>query len=356
MGDRPRTLFGDGLPVFAKFIRTDFPPLAHIGFRVRVRPEDFVSWTCLDIELLGRLRQRLRVPDQRSFRAFARAYESWAEDRALRRWRADPDRDGKLAASLRRLRTGSAADLSSLLARLGDNRARIADVLNEVDLRRQAGNLLLIKAGLLHALFGLSHQFHPSDPAQNLGAPKSEAWLPFLQGRDFRLAEVQQSSDSTCSLADFFTPFLWDKGLRFRKGSACRGLCESAVRRMIRSMDFRITKIPDILCKPQSMEPGPGSRGCRLYQILDRPESWPFFTIYRLDLLGTRSRAVSWAAPARRTFQHIVVLKGSARLAAGARMRLINARRPAFVPAELPGGFGIAAKEPASLLLISVPN
>jgi hypothetical protein len=247
-----------------------------------------------------------------------------------------------------------------------------------VDLRHEAGNLLMIKAGLIHALFGLSLQFHPQDPTQEAlqefilagggrtvkklrqarqrlcagAAPKSEAWLPLPGDKSLRLAEVQQSSDCTYSVADFFTPFVWQKGARFRKGHPALGLTDAALRRLMEGIDFSVTTVSGIRCRPQALDPGPQARRCRLWRLLDRPALWPFFTVRRLDLAaGGR-----WSAAAAPAFSHVVVLSGRVRLESLGRAWRLSPSAPAFVPAELPEGYALAADEPASLLLVGIPG
>lgn len=84
-----------------------------------------------------------------------------AVDQSLKRWR-DPGRDKPFLAALAPfLRLGAPADMPHLMESLRENRARIVEALNEVDLTREIGNLLLSEAGIAHAIFGLSHQTHP---------------------------------------------------------------------------------------------------------------------------------------------------------------------------------------------------
>ena len=385
LGSWSRRLFGDELPVFAKFIRTDFPPLAHIGFKSLVRPQEFLGWICREHDLLSALRRSLRVPDERAFAAFEKLYEPWAAGRALAGWQADPARDQAFVRDLGRLSRLDPADLAGLCEDLRRNRGRVVGVLNQADLRQEAGNFLMIKAGLIHALFGLSLQFHPLDPTQEalqefilasrrgsprpmrhlrlarllrrgLEAPKSEAWLPLGRDSGASLAEVQQSSDTTFSVADFFTPFLWDKGARFRKGHPATGLNEPSLRRMIKALDFSVTPLSTIRCRPQALDPGPQARRSRLSRLLDRPALWPFFTVMRLDLAGTPRAAARWAAAEAPSFEQLVVLSGRVRLEHGGRTWRLGPRAPAFVPAGLAGGYALSSDRAASVLLIGVPG
>ena len=378
LGSWSRRLFGSELPVFAKFIRTDFPPIAHIGFSTLVRPQEFLSWNCREQDLLAALRRGLRLPDQRAFRGFERTYEAWAKRRALAGWAPAPSRDRAFAKAMGRCSRMDRAELLQLAEDLRRSHHRMVRVLNEVDLRQEAGNLLMIEAGVVHALFGLSLQFHPQDPTQEAlqefilaggtrmvkklrqarqrlsaaEAPKSEVWMPLPDGKKLRLAEVQQSSDCTHSVADFFTPFVWQKGARFRKGHPALGLTDAALRRHMEGIDFSVTTVSSIRCRPQALDPGAGARRCRLWKLLDRPALWPFFTVRRLDL-GAGGR---WTVPAARTFQHLVVLSGRARLDYRGRAWRLAPSAPAFVPADLPESCALAADGPASLLLVGIPD
>ncbi|MDD5657892.1 MAG: hypothetical protein PHF00_11640, partial [Elusimicrobia bacterium] len=146
LGPWCRRLFGDELPVFAKLIRTDFPPLAHVGFKTLVRPQEFLTWIIREQDLLAALRRSLRAPDERSFQAFGRAYGSWTAERTRTGWSADPDRDAAFAGELERFSRLAAADAARLVDDMRRSRQRLVGVLNETDLKREAGNLLLIQA------------------------------------------------------------------------------------------------------------------------------------------------------------------------------------------------------------------
>ncbi|MDD5627774.1 MAG: hypothetical protein PHU21_01825 [Elusimicrobia bacterium] len=377
LGSWSRRLFGPDLPVFAKFIRTDFPPIAHIGFSTLVRPQEFLSWICREQDLLAALRRGLRLPDERAFHGFERVYEGWATDQALAGWEAAPARDRRFVRAMGRYCRLDREDMSRLAEDLRRSHQRMVRVLNEVDLRKETGNLLMIKAGLLHALFGLSLQFHPQDPTQEAlqefilagggravkklrqarqrlcadAAPKSEVWMSLPGDGKLRLAEVQQSSDCTRSVADFFTPFVWMKGARFRKGHPALGLTDASLRRLMEGIDFSVTTVSSIRCRAQALDPGAGARRCRLWELLDRPALWPFFTVRRLDL-GEGGRAT---VPAARTFQHLVVLSGGIRLESLGRSWRLAPAAAAFLPADLPQGCTVSAAAPASLLLVGIP-
>jgi hypothetical protein len=322
-------------------------------------------------------------------------YSAWATAQAAARWRRDDD--AALAAQLGPFVTPEgAAGLPTLLAELRQGRAQLVDVLNEVDLQQEQGNLLLTPAGLIHAIFGLSHQTHPLDrsrgPLQalfrnlkrvaasgaddatlaglvdaaelpalrraNAAPPKNEGWFPMIAGGRLVLVEPQQSSDTTYSLADFYTPFVWaGERLRFRKGDPSFGLGSAELSAQLEDLELGATSLAQIRHTPVPIA-SVSTAQARLARLVDDPEAWPFFTAYQLELDG------SAGAPARffgdhapGVFQQLVVLEGAVELAdaTGGRATL-SPTAPAFVPATAQGGYTLAATGPARLLLFSVPS
>jgi hypothetical protein len=273
------------------------------------------------------------------------------------------------------------------------NRAELVDALNEIDLRREEGNLLLTSAGTVHAIFGRSLETHPLDrtrpalesllrrlrrmaaagvsedelralaDAEGLAslraqhaASKNQAWLPVTVDGKLALVEPQQTSETTWALADFYTPFVWDERVRFRKGHAAHGLCSGELLGYLEGLDTSVTSIDRIRRAPVPVDsPHPAAR---LSRLVDEPCAWPFFTAYALELDG---RA---AAPARfrgdhapGVFQQLVVLRGEVAIAGaqGARATL-DPRSSAFIPATLHGGYELSSSGAASLLIFSVPS
>ncbi|MBI5209816.1 MAG: hypothetical protein HY927_07590 [Elusimicrobia bacterium] len=387
LGPWSRALFGDRAPVFAKLITTDFPPLAHIGFRRRVAPGAFLRRLFMEHALMRSLFGMLAVRDAARFAGFQRAYHDWAALQSIGGWRQDITED--LERALRRfLKPGQEASLASLLRSVRQNRALIAADLNEVDLREQAGRLILLRGGVIHSLFGLSHQVHPRDHAQAAlqeliteirarasrgapgallesaarrahrwrpedPAPKSEAWLPLDERGGLTLAEVQQAADTTHSLCDFFTPFVWKGRLAFRKGDPTTGLNNDDLSSFAAGVEFSPHRPADYLCQPATQR----CRGGRLTRLLDAPGKWPFFSIYRLDLDGTsRAEAVWRADRPKAAFRHIVALGGSVAVRTPGRRAVARPLEPVFVPATLSTGYELASRGEASVLIIAVPG
>jgi mannose-6-phosphate isomerase class I len=386
LGDWTRRLHGDELPIFTKFIDADFPPYVHMGFARAVTRDELLQMLAREQDQLRALFVRLRIESRAAADELTRVYGAWATAQALAQWRRD---DGaEVADELARV-AGNPAHASQFRQHLGElraNRAAFVALLNEIDLRREAGNILLSPAGMIHAIFGLSHQTHPLDGARhelgrigvelrrraqagapeaelvaladaadlpslraaNAAPPKNEAWLPLVRGDHLTLVEPQQTSDTTYSLADFYTPFVWDGArLRFRKGDPTAGLDEATLSRYVAGLDLSATRLDDLRRAPVPLR---SVEGAALHVIVDDPAAWPFFTAHRLDLDGAGFSGDR--APG--TFQQLVVLEGECELVGGgARLRL-SPSAPAFVPATLEGGWQISGH--ARVLVLSVPG
>jgi hypothetical protein len=275
------------------------------------------------------------------------------------------------------------------LGQLRRNRAEIVDALNEIDLRREDGNLLLTNAGLVHAIFGLSHQTHPLDHsrailenvlakmrrlaragrsddelraivdgkalaaarARNVAPPKNEAWLPISLSGQLALVEPQQTSDTTYSLADFYTPFVWDgERARFRKGDPAFGLRSVDVARQLDTVDLSATSLDAIRCKP---EPIAESNDARLSRLIDAPERWPFFTVHRLELDG----GANWRGDhAPGVFQQLVVVQGDVELSTNGGSVRLGPEASAFIPATMRGGYRLTSDGGSTVLAFAVPG
>jgi hypothetical protein len=387
LGTWARRLFGDTLPIFTKFIHTSFPSRVHLGFRHAVERDQLLGALDREQAHLRRLFAALRVPDAAAFAEFDARYGAWAGEQALARWRRDDD---DLTADALEPFLDPEFDPRAWLTAVRENRAAIVDPLNEIDLTREDGRLFLSSAGIIHAIFGLSHQTHPRDPArgaleqvftrlaeqaaagatdealaatidaadlaalrgQARAPAKNEAWLPtVIDGREI-LVEPQQTSDTTYSLADFYTPLVWGGDhVRFRKGSPVSGLSRDDLAHSLAGVDCAATPVASIRREPRVVG-GASSEGAVLSCLVDEPASWPFFTVYSVDLTG-RFRA----APPPGVFQQIVVTHGRVDLADDSGpIGELSPRVPAFVPATMSGSYTLTAREPSKVMLYAVPG
>ncbi len=388
LGEWTRLLFGDEVPIFGKMLRTNFPQLVHVGFRHAVTRNELMFWIAREQASLRQLLGALDLGDRARFDAFAALYADWATIQGRARWQSADELS--FAERLRPLTT--TGDHEALIVRLGQlrrNRAEMVDALNEVDLRREEGNLLLTSAGLVHAIFGLSHQTHPLDHsravlenvlgkmrrlaragrsdeelrsivdvealaaarARNVAAPKNEAWLPMSIGGQLALVEPQQTSDTTYSFADFYTPFVWDgERARFRKGDPAFGLRSVDVARELETVDLSATSLDAIRCQP---EPMAQANGARLSRLIDAPERWPFFTVHRLELDG----GAGWRGDhAPGVFQQLVVVQGDVELSTNGGSVALGPEASAFIPATMRGGYRLTSVGETTVLAFSVPG
>jgi hypothetical protein len=390
LGRWARSLFGNALPIFAKLIHTDFPSRVHMGFRQAVERDRFLGWLEREQSLMRQLFDALAVTDAHGFQAYEGVYSRWATAQALAGWRKDDD--AQTAAALGGFLRSSFA-IGPWLRAVRENRTAIIDVLNDIDLRSEAGNLLLASAGLVHAIFGLSHQTHPLDRsraaleslfvtlgernaagasdaelaalidraglpalrAANAAPPKNEAWLPTITDGAEVLAEPQQSSDTTYSLADFYTPLTWGGDrVRFRKGDAATGLSRAQLESYLVDVSFALTPLASIRRAPEAV-PGASRAGAELFRLVDEPAAWPFFTAYQLELKGTFK-----ARPPEGVFQQIVITRGRATLSdAHGAIGELGTEAAGFIPATLDGAYTLAsdpAGEGATALIFAVPG
>ena len=397
LGDWSRRLFGDELPIFTKIIYTDFPPFVHVGFRRAVARAELLAWLETEQTLLRQLFAELKIESQAAFAGFSALYARWATTEAQVAWqRADASSLASLASELEPyLRDAQRATTLYTLEALRHNRAQLVDAINEVDLRKEAGHLLLTSAGILHAIFGLSHQTHPLDASRtaletlygtlarkrafgasddelhaianaaglsalrqaSVAPPKNEAWMPVMLDGRLALIEPQQSSDTTYSVADFYTPFVWDGDrLRFRKGDPAHGLSTETLVRQLAELQLAPTSLDQIRRVPTLVSDA--SSPARRFRIVDEPERWPFFTAYQVDLDGTPASEASFAGDhAPGVFQQLVVLDGSVELADASGQRVtLDRQTPAFIPATLAGGYRLSARGRARVLQLSVPT
>jgi hypothetical protein len=387
LGTWARSLYGDTMPVFAKVVATHFPPRVHMGFRRAVAREELLGWLEIEQALLRSWLGALRTLDERSFGELQGHYSEWASRQALEGWRRDDD---DVAASLLGPFVQPSLDLPTWLRAVRSNRACFADALNDVDLAGEAGQLLLMGAGVIHAIFGLSHQTHPRDRARPVlqallatlaersasgatdaelahviassgleaaraekGAPpKNEAWFPTVIDGARVLVEPQQTSDTTYSIADFYTPLVWGAdGPRFRKGSSRDGSSREELTRYLADVDLAATSVGALRRAPFLVS-GASRPGAELFRLVDEPSRWPFFTAYQLELTTQFS-----ARPPDGVFQQLVVTKGRVELGdENGAVGELSTRSAGFVPGTLQGAYTVTAREPSTVLVFGVPG
>ena len=396
LGRWSRLLFGDSLPIFTKFLRTNFPPLVHMGFSEKVEKKVFLGWLEFEQARLSELLAALSLPDEGSFEIFQRAYEGWAVAEALTGWKAArPNAAANFELAARALTVGR-LDLANWVKETKENRARVVSVLNEVDLRKESGNLLLMSAGMPHAIFGLSHQTHPLDNSRtalqdlfaglrravargasgeemeaaaraaeldslrqkNTGAPKNEAWLPFVTDAGLVLVEPQQTSNTTYSFADFYTPFSWKGGPAFRKGDPSKGVGSEELSGFLDSLDFTPVPVGALRCTPLPAPSRSKPTRAAHFEIINEPENWPFFTAREVVLTGSPAAVASWTGRAPEgAFLQVVAVEGSALLSSEEKAgpAALSPSVSAFIPATMGGSFTLKSDSYARILLFSVP-
>jgi hypothetical protein len=409
LGRWSRALFGDDLPVFSKFLRTTFAPFVHFGFATAVDRTELLGWLGTEQALMGELFTLLAIQSPEQSSAFMGHYSAWAMNQSLgapegggrvERWANVALDEILVDASRPFLQPGTPPSrLRALLGEIRLNRARYAATVNLLDLRRELGNMLLSPAGVPHAINGLSEQTHPRDAAfgpltrlfgtlealerrqasgdelvaaveaagleaarrANRHPPKNEAWLPIEMNGALVLVEPQQSSNVTYSFADFTTPYTWNEargGFIFRKGDPQQGLSELDLATFVDALELQPLAPSSARRPPVPVDAGAGAKAATLLRLVDEPQTWPYFTAYRLRLGagGTFNAHVSDGA-----FQSVLVLQGTAILrhpACAEPLVLTPDQQPAaIVWATVRGPYAVDAGPDAGadVLFTSVP-
>lgn len=394
LGPVVSSLHGKDLPVFCKILSTRFPPRVRLGLSTPVTRRELLSWLLREQELLRSLLGALDLADETSFHRFGELWESWSIEAADSSWsHVDTGAGGLLLTRLpTHLKAGvSPRAVAEIIESIRSNRARLVAPLNRVDFGDEAGNLLLAPAGTLHGISGMSLQVHPADPGRALlrealeclereggqwrpgqleglaaelatlregaeGLAKEEAWIPFRSGGETLILEVQQSSETTLSLADFFTPFTWADGRPvFRKGHPETGLGERELSRNLDAVDLTPRSVESLRCFPRRLPDPPRSEGVRVECLVSDPGISPYFRIHRLGLVGSAERPARWGFEDRlRGFVHVIPVRGAAELRDGAgRSFLLAPGAPAFLPAGTGGGFSVVSGESTELVLVA---
>src|SRR5205807_6459173 len=122
LGEWTRLLFGDEIPIFGKVLRTNFPPLVHVGFRQAITRNELMLWIAREQASLREVLAALDLRDRGRFDAFATLYADWATLQGRMRWQSADERS--FADRLRPFTTkGNHEQLALRLGQLRRNRA-----------------------------------------------------------------------------------------------------------------------------------------------------------------------------------------------------------------------------------------
>ncbi len=329
---------------FVKFLDpSDFPPFAYAGFRPEIVHglENFQTYFA---DLLWKDRQSLealyhlvapQIQSESTLRLFEAAYKTWAIAQASRDWNGELSIDTLSSfVSLSRI-----SELKALLTEQQKNRQQVVRCMHRIDY--QEGQAILIPSPTLHAIAGLSGQFHPNT-AENYH-PKDELWIFKTiydtegQKLGWILVEPQRLFDKTESGFDFFTPFSWtEKGFGFRKAISQESLTD-----FVHLMDARPRPREAYLCFAEAMTPpgGTTSEGAQWYAIVDDERIWPFFLVHELRF--ERSGGTATVPFTSHSFSEVHVTQGVVEMTLGYAEGpplsfTITPARPVFLPASLP--------------------
>jgi len=301
----PEVFLGKGhkrKPFFEKSLSTRFADKMHGGFNekiLEVGAKTYTNWLIEEREnvekLLTLLREDLTKAEFDDYRAL---YEEWVKLQAENRWELEFVSE-KVYNLVEKIQNYLKDDISSMtvFSDIAKRRAKIVSVLNEIKL--EDGMVVLCPTGRMHEIFGLSHQTHPIKAQRNnegkMEYPKNEAWIVkevIDAGRKKSgykiLIEPQQTSDTTFSVADFFTPIVWDSkknAPKMRKDSTP----ENIKYYVEAGLKFEVTNPADVVLKPKDITPAEGVHNARLESLINETSSvWPtkYFVAEKITLNG----------------------------------------------------------------------
>ncbi|MDD3088776.1 MAG: 2-phospho-L-lactate transferase CofD family protein, partial [Candidatus Omnitrophica bacterium] len=384
----PEMLGGHAVKLFfTKFLNTRFAGRVHMGFSRRIEEdgiEEFIKALQFDRRLAWELKDMIGN-GKRAFERFKAAYEVWTTEQSLKGWGLV----GERIAEYGWLKEGVSEEAAD--RKLEDIRARrqkIVKYLNEIIL--EPGMVIISPVGYPHAIFGLSLQTHPMVGSE----AKNEAWIVYpVYGEDGEiltddqgmayliLIEPQQTSNTTFTLADFYTPIDYSKdSLKMRKDlsrSKEHGDPEKRVRgEVLAEENAKIegfvrdglkavgTEAGDFILSPELLRESPD--GLAKEEVLisgTRGETWPreYFRVNRVRLEGSQKHTVSIKMSAEEDAAHeLIVVRGRVEVK-GIGSKTIKlgfgqgAEQSVFIPADMRQDYVIEAKETAEVLKLYKP-
>ncbi|GEM_PF-2852979 len=359
---------------FVKFLCTNFPPQCYEGFDLGIRGitlNGFVEFVQKERRLLHDLLNMLSIDNPGKLEAFKKTYTDWCNYQASSGWR-DTTSNKTLPYLGQYVNEDSSAQVNQLLAEIRDNRREITSTLNLIQFT--PGIAILSPADRPHGILGLSLQTHPK-----LGPDaKYEAWIPIVvRGKDGTnhtiLIEVQQNSNVTNSIADFYTPFDWDKKagkVVMRKKLAKRPVtsqedlvnaeCEAIKTTILEGLSGKPTEVDDFIVRPRIISGGTANDSVTVESVIEGAygDIWPtpFFTVHSV----TFDKEASYQAkPLDDNYHTIVVVSGKVkiRMQNGAETVLSmgekDVPKSCFMGAEMKQSYEIIADDKAQVLVFS---
>ena len=366
-------------PFFVKFLCTRFADKVHMGFNenmasleVITEEGDTLEGREAFVELLKRERKgAVKLKDslkedltEEGFAKYLRLYEEWVLLQSDKAWALQKNAVSMISVTSRLgdfFKEGT--NVEELFAQVAENRARIVSVLNEIDTKE--GDIILSPAGYPHAIFGLSHQTHPTKVIRDAEGnpveyPKNEAWIVIEvedeTGRKHQiLVEPQQMSNNTYSFADFYTPIVWDAGKASPKMR--KNVNEDDIRGFVENGLYtdRVTTPQDFIRQPRDITPAEGARHAKMESLIEETSNvWTtqYFVTHKVTLKGAEKAESAYMKmqPVKDSYHELIVTKGSVTVKIGGREDIVlKAGDPLFIPAAV-GSYTIESAGDAEVM------
>jgi hypothetical protein len=353
-------------PFFIKFLCTRFADKVHMGFNFRmnsVSTDQFIGWLIRERKNSESIKDSLKNNISREeFDEYLELYEEWVLLQSNSKWlmsRGDAAVRGivdKMAPYFK-----PSVNAHDLFGETSSARIDIVSVLNEIELK--PGMTVLSPAGYPHAIFGLSHQTHPTRVITHEDGtkeyPKNEAWVVISvrdsEGKEHLISvEPQQTSNDTYSWGDFYTPIVWDSKAgapAMRKNVTAddiRGFVENGL------YTDRVTSPEDFIIEPVDITPE-GAVNAKLESLIEETSpvwSSQYFVTHRIALGGKDdiNKAHIKMMPVKGSYHELIVTKGNVAVKLAARPDIeLSAGEYLFMPASL-GEYTLESLEEAEVL------
>ena len=365
LGMHPAKLF------FTKFLCTRFEDKVHMGFNSKIQAakatEEFIKLLKEDRRLAWRLKYAI-IDTKEAFDRFKRDYEEWTTEQAKKQWQA-VNHPIKTKGWLK-----EGEDVKSILEEIRAVRAEIVSFLNEIKL--VPGQVIISPVGYPHAIFGLSHQTHPLKGTE----AKNEAWIiitvknPQTNKDELILVEPQQTSNTTYSFADFYTPIEYKDGaVNMRKNlnknkdartneEILQGEYDTIEGFVKGGLKSEGTLADDFILQPRIMSKSNNTTEEALIEGIHK-DLWPqeYFRVHKITLYGRKDTLASFrVSPISGISHELLLIKGSLTLKIPGQDNITlgfgkGSYQSVFIPADFKQNYTISSDTHTEVLKLFKP-
>ncbi|MCK5450531.1 MAG: hypothetical protein KAI70_02050 [Candidatus Omnitrophica bacterium] len=350
-------------PGFVKSLSTRFPDVVYMGFNREIKnvgKVKFAEWLIEERKNMEKLKAALRRGiTEEEFSNYLELYEDWSIFQGNNEWMLSPE-DVRVKSIVEQMQKYMDPSVGLFIfEHIAKNRANIVSVLNEIEL--EDGMVLKSLAGYAHGIFGLSLQTHPKEVGMGVNGtmeyPKNEAWIiktvRDINGNEYKvLIEPQQTSDNTHSIADLFTPIVWDAENampKMRKDVTEKDLKQWVDKDIFWDKDKVVANIDEFMLTPQDITPIEDAVNAKVESLIEPSDVLPGTDRITLNGEGDADKASVIIPEMPGIYQELLVLEGEVTITVNGVRETYSAFESMPVAASL-GEYGIESTGYAEVL------